>query len=371
MNSFRIIAKRLVKPSKIDDMSFEVRSLSKEKILIVDDVELNREILVEILKDNYELLEATNGFDAMEIIINNADDLALILLDIMMPEMDGFEVMDILSKSGLIRSIPIIVITASGGSENEIRGLKAGASDFVNKPFHPEIVKCRVDAQVELKRYRSQMENLVETNVQKVFKVRETMVDFLASVIEYRHTESGEHVQRTRIMAERLIICIRKSHKMDAELMRVNTDLLVKAIPLHDVGKISIPDQILLKPGKLTTEEFEIMKEHTWRGAEIIKSLVGIEDPEYIQYCYDISLYHHERWDGTGYPHGLKEYEIPFSARVMAIIDVYDALLSARVYKPSFSVSKAIEIIRESSGSHFDPVIAGILLENYETLLPD
>ncbi len=343
----------------------------KDTILIVDDIELNREILIEILKDEYGILQASNGYEAIEMVVHNSDRLSLILLDIMMPEMDGMEVLEILRAGGYTDRIPVIIITASGGDENEIRCLRSGAVDFLEKPFHPDIVKCRVQARVALKQYRNHMEELVEESVQKVLYVRDSMIDVLASVIEYRHCESGQHVRRTRALAERLMRVIKSSGRMEDDLSGLNLSTVAKAVPLHDIGKISTPDHILLKPGKLTSEEFEIIKQHTTLGAEIIDMMKGIEDEDYLRFSRDICLYHHERWDGMGYPKGLKERAIPFVARVMSIVDVYDALTSERVYKPAFTHEQAIEILLQDSGKHFDPVIADIFVRNHEQFRND
>ena len=340
--------------------------MAKDIILVVDDIDLNREILLEILSDQYDVMQACNGLEAVEMVVGNEDRISLVLLDIMMPEMDGYEVLEILNGSGYLEKIPVIIITASGGDENEIRCLELGAVDFVNKPFNPDIVKCRVNTQVELKKYKNHLEDLVEINVQKVTRVRENMVEFLASVIEYRHVESGQHVKRTRVMVETLLRQIRKSGRMDDELLQVDPQLIAKAVPLHDVGKISTPDHILLKPGKLTNEEFEIIKDHTRVGAALVDGMKDMEEPEYIRYCREICMHHHERWDGKGYPCGLAGKDIPFSARLMSIVDVYDALINERVYKPAMSPEEALEILRMGAGHQFDPVAVEIFLENHE-----
>ncbi len=340
--------------------------MARDKILIVDDVEVNREILVEILQENYDLLQAKDGLEAVEMVMHNAHDLSLILLDIMMPEMDGYEVLETLRTSGYTNKIPVIVITASGGNENEVRGLEAGASDYITKPFYPQSVLCRVEAQLELRKHRQHLEKLVTANVQKVIAVRDAMVDFLASVIEHRHVESGQHVKRTRMIAEALLKRIEESHKMDKDIFVTNIESVSKAVALHDVGKIGIPDNILLKPGPLTPEEFEVIKTHTTIGAKIVKDMSGIEDPDYLAACHDICLYHHERWDGKGYPEGLAGAKIPFSARVMSIVDVYDALTNNRVYKPAMTHTEAVEIMTKGAGTQFDPVIFEIFLANQE-----
>ena len=341
--------------------------VDKDVILIVDDIELNREILAEILSDQYETRQACNGLEAVEMVLNQAENISLVLLDIMMPEMDGYEVLEILGTSGYLEKIPFIIITASGGDDNEIRCLGMGAVDFVNKPFNPDIVKSRVKAQVELKKHRDHLEELVEFNVQKITRVRENTVEFLASVIEYRHIESGQHVKRTRLMTEILLRYVRESGNMDEELSQVNPRLIVRATPLHDIGKISTPDHILLKPGKLTPEEFEVIKDHTRVGAALVDGLKDIEEPEYIRYCREICLHHHERWDGKGYPCGLAEKSIPLSARLMSIVDVYDALVNERVYKPAMLPQEALEILRMGAGLQFDPILVDIFLKHHES----
>ncbi|WP_424244109.1 putative two-component system response regulator [Elusimicrobium posterum] len=338
--------------------------MARDKILIVDDIEVNREILVEILQEDYDLLQAKDGIEAVEKVMHNAHDLSLILLDIMMPEMDGYEVLETLTKSGYTNKIPVIIITASGGNENEVKGLESGAADYITKPFYPQSVRSRVELQLELRKHRQHLEKLVQANVQKVVQMRDSMVDLLASVIEYRDVESGEHVKRTRLMAEALLKGVAESHKLDKEMAMIDMDTVSKAVALHDIGKIGIPDNILLKPGKLTEEEFEIIKTHTTLGSEIISKIDGIKDQTYLMAARDIAHYHHERWDGKGYPKGLSGTQIPLSARVMSVVDVYDALTTQRVYKPAFPHEKAVEIITQGSGTQFDPVIVEVFLQS-------
>ena len=342
----------------------------KDTILVVDDMDINRDILVDILQDEYYIIQASNGYEAVEAILRYSDDLSLVLMDIMMPKMDGLEVLGIMRAGGYVERVPVIIITATGGDDSEIKCLSSGAVDYLEKPFHPDIVRCRVRSQIALKHFRNRMEELVEKSVQKVISVRDSMIDVLASVIEYRHCESGQHVRRTRTLADQLMKNIKLSNRMNRELNNVNLSIAAKTIPLHDIGKIGIPDHILLKPGKLTVEEFEIIKQHTTLGAEIINTMHGIEDEEYLRYCHDICLYHHEQWDGKGYPKGLSGKDIPFSARVMALVDVYDALTSDRVYKPAFSHEASIEIIREDLGRKFDPVMGEIFINSFSSQIP-
>ena len=337
--------------------------MPKDTILIVDDINVNREILVEILKENYNIIEADNGFSAVETIVNLHDKLSLILLDIIMPEMDGYQVLDVMRSGGYLQSIPVIIITAADGDENEIKGLRAGAVDFLSKPFHPEIVKCRAETQIELKKHRNNLEELVDKNVRKIVSVRSAMIEFMAEIIEYRDSESGQHVIRTRLFADLLSRLIDESNLMKSELKGFNKKNFIKAVPLHDIGKITTPDRILLKPGRLDAEEFEIMKQHTVMGAEIVNKMRDFDEPDYIQYCYEVCLYHHERWDGKGYPCGLVGAAIPITARIMALADVYDALVSERPYKKPFTHDEAVEIISQGIGTQFDPVISQIFVD--------
>lgn len=338
--------------------------MNREKILIVDDVEVNRDILHAILQKDHDVIQARDGIEAVDAVMHNAHEIALILLDIMMPEMDGYKVLEILQNNGY-GHIPVIVITAIGRGENEVRGLEAGAVDYISKPFYPQTVSARVKLQMELRKHKLYLEDLVNENVKKYTVVKDSMIDFLASVIEYRDIESSQHVKRTRLMFECLLNRIKKSGKMEKEISYCNTEAVLKAVSLHDVGKIGIPDSILLKPGRLTEEEFEIIKKHVTIGARIIKDIKDIGDQEYLTACHNICLYHHEKWNGKGYPEGRKGTDIPFEARVMTIVDVYDALTDARIYKPAFSHENAIkELIEEKE--HFDPVIFDIFIENQE-----
>ncbi|MCL2389802.1 MAG: response regulator [Endomicrobia bacterium] len=338
--------------------------MAKDKILVVDDVVINRNILVEMLKNDYDILEAKNGLEAIEAVKNNARDISLILLDIIMPKMDGFEVIKVLHSLGYSK-IPIIIITSSGGYENEVKGLSLGAVDYINKPFYSQSVLARVNLQIELSKHRLHLEELVEKNIRKFISTRDQLIDFLAFIIEYRNVESALHIKRTRLMAEYLFNKIEQSHKMDQEVFSVNKSAILTAVSLHDIGKIGIPDRILLKHGSLTDEEFSIIKEHVVIGANIIKHLEDIEDNELIQACHDICLYHHERWDGKGYPEGRSGKNIPFSARLMTMIDIYDALTSKRAYKNPYSHEEAIGILKKEK-TRFDPAMFDIFIENHE-----
>jgi putative two-component system response regulator len=334
---------------------------NKPVVLVVDDVETNVMILEEILSGDYDVLTAYNGMEALDK-LKNAEVLPkIILLDIVMPHMDGRELFDKIKKDKAFQRIPIIFITAENDSESEL--LAAGAVDFINKPFLPEIVKLRVRNQIALKNYSDNLEQMVAEKTAEATKTMENALQGLANVIEHRDLESGEHVKRTQLFVKALIDHLVGTNSIYAEeIKKLQPDIIVKSMALHDVGKIAIPDKILLKPGKLDPEEYEIMKKHTTRGKDIIHELGDVNSSIYLKHCEDICFGHHERWDGKGYPRQLKEVEIPLSARLAALADVYDALVCARVYKVAMPYEEAIEIITQGKGTQFDPIIAEAIL---------
>jgi putative two-component system response regulator len=333
----------------------------KSKILVVDDVEINRIILDDMLSDMYDIEQASDGMEAYSILINSIVKPDLVLLDVMMPDMNGFEVLELMKANSTLSKIPVIFITAAANSEN--RGLYAGAVDYISKPFDNEKVILRVANHIELSLYRSNLEKLVEEKANELIRSKENFLETMADLIEYRSLESGEHVRRTKKLAGLIVNQLLKTKTYEEELVSKEYKYLIRAVPLHDIGKIGIPDEILLKPGKLTDEEFEIMKTHSAIGSDVIKSMFTDKEDAYLNHCYDICRSHHEKWDGSGYPDSKKEFDIPLSARIVAIVDVYDALVSERCYKKSFSHEKAMSIIVESSGSHFDPVIVTTFIQ--------
>lgn len=343
---------------------------AQNSVLVVDDVAINRMTLRAILEPDYLTFEADSGKTALTLLDRAPFLPSVILLDIVMPEMDGFEVLRNLKRSAHTSGIPVIFITASNDVETETRGLRAGAVDYISKPFNPEVIKARVDNHVELKRYRDDLKQAVDEKVQQLILSKENMLETLATVIEYRNLESGEHVKRTSLLAKELLAALALSPRSASELSGLNTDILLKAIPTHDIGKVGIPDEILLKPGRLTDEEFGIMKTHSIIGSDIIDTLLSHDDDdEYLQHCRDICRHHHERFDGKGYPDGLKGRDIPFSARVMSIIDVYDALMSRRIYKQAYSRTETIKIMAEGMGTQFDPAMLDSFLGLDDTYL--
>ena len=334
-------------------------------VLIVDDEPVNISVLMDLLKEEYRLVAARNGRQALERVEGSPPD--LILLDIMMPEMDGYEVCRRLKEDPQSRHIPVIFISAMSADEDETRGLELGAVDYITKPISPAIVTARVRTHLSLKQARQE---LAEQNLILEERVRERTAELattqdvtilaMASLAETRDNETGNHIRRTqhyiKVLAEELAKQPPYSEQLTAEII----ELLYKSAPLHDIGKVGIPDHVLLKPGKLTDEEFMIMKGHPGLGLHAIttaEKLLGDRDTSFLRHARDIAYTHHEKWDGSGYPQRLKGEEIPLSGRLMAVADVYDALITKRVYKDAFSHEKAVEIIREGSGSHFDPAV--------------
>ncbi len=333
-------------------------------ILIVDDVEINRLILREILSADYDILEAESGLEAIDLLYNIGDLPQAVLLDIMMPGMDGFEVLSMIKSNPRTDKIPVLFITAADASTNESKGLKEGAADYISKPFNPDVVKARVESQIQLKKYRDGLEIMLEKKTDELITTHERTLETLATIIEYRSLESGTHIRRSSELSRVLIHALLKHDNFKKELVNIHYNSIIKAVALHDIGKIGIPDSILLKPGKLTDEEFAVIKEHTLIGSKIIETIAenAFDDAMYLTHCREICRYHHERWDGKGYPDKLSGLDIPLSARILSIVDVYDALVNERCYKPAMSHEAAMDIIREGIGTQFDPDIGEIVL---------
>jgi len=329
-------------------------------VMIVDDVDINVEMLQEILKDDYEIITASNGKQALDLLRTAVVLPKLILLDVMMPVMNGRQMFEIMKEDSSFKRIPVIFITAENDSESEL--LAAGAVDFINKPFLPEIVRLRVRNQIELKNYSDSLEEMVAEKTTEATKTLDNALQGLANIIEHRDLESGEHVKRTQLYVQALCNYLMLNGSEYAEqIFELKPDIIIKSMALHDVGKIAIPDRILLKPDRLDPEEYEIMKTHTTKGKEIIAELGDVKSSLYLKHCEDICYGHHERWDGKGYPRQVAGKDIPLTARLAAVADVYDALVCARVYKAAFPYSEAVKIITDGSGTQFDPVIAGIM----------
>jgi len=340
----------------------------KDLILIVDDIDINRIILSEILQNDYDIIEAASGTEALKTLFPKEGETAevlptAILLDIMMPDLDGFEVLEVIQKNEITKNIPVLFITAADSEDSESKGLKSGAADYITKPFNHDVVRARVDNHINLARYRHNLEQLVSIKTAEVTRTYESTLEVLATIIEYRNLESGTHIRRTTLLTEVLVNRMLESEKFKDALGALNIPSLIKASALHDIGKIGIPDGILLKPGKLNDDEFNMIKTHTTVGSHIIDSISeNLPDNDmFLKYSKDICHYHHERWDGRGYPAGLTGEEIPLSARIISVVDVYDALVSPRCYKDPYSHDVSFDIITEGRGTQFDPDIVDLL----------
>lgn len=360
---------------------FDVSS-SKPTLLVIDDIPENLTLMYQLLKEEYKIKGANSGLKGISIAESTSPD--LILLDIMMPDMDGFAVCEQLKANPTTAHIPIIFLTAKSEQLDEYKGLKLGAVDYITKPIHPDIVKARVRAHVSLKLAhdilrgeKASLENEVARRTQELVRQREELhtiqdVAFYAmvSLAETRDNETGNHIRRTQTYIKLLAENLRNNPHYALQLDDRTIDLLYKSAPLHDIGKIGISDTILLKQGKLTEDEFEIMKTHTTIGYEAIQKaeLVTGKSIEFLRYAKDIAYAHHEHWDGRGYPLGLAGNDIPLAARLMAIADVYDALISRRVYKPAFTHRDAVQLIWEGRGTHFDPDIVDVFMAINEEL---
>lgn len=337
----------------------------RRKILIVDDVELNRVILQELFAGDFDILQAENGAEAWALIQRYADQLDVVLLDIVMPVMNGFEVLTRMQQTGVIKAVPVILITGETNDEAALRGFRLGISDLINKPFHPEIIYRRVMNVVQLYGHNRELEIKLSEQAERLRQSNQFVIDALTTTVEFRNMESGTHIQRVRILTRILLKAAAQYYPMSER--EINTVASVSV--MHDIGKIAIPDAILLKPGKLTHEEFEIMKTHTVRGCAILESLDYTQNPDFYDYCYKICRYHHEKWDGSGYPDGLKGDNIPIGAQATSIADVYDALTSKRVYKEAYSHERAIQMILDGECGAFNPCLLECLENTQEQLL--
>lgn len=339
-------------------------------ILIVDDTEENIDILVDMLHSNYNLLVALDGMRAIELVHHNHPD--LILLDVMMPGVDGYEVCRRLKQSESTQNIPIIFLTALAEEKDEIKGIELGAVDFIRKPFNPMIVKSRIRNNILAKTYQNKLEHMVKERTLKVEKTKDVIIKAMGRLAEFRDPETGAHILRT----QRYVLILAHYLKDKPGYSEFLTDEIIEAMfksaPLHDVGKIAISDTILQKPGPLTPEEFEVMKGHALQGKLAIDTLrEDLPEALFVSCASEIAYNHHEKWDGSGYPRGLVGEDIPICGRIMALADVYDALISARVYKPAFSHEKARQIILAGNGTHFDPVVIEAFLaleEDFKTI---
>jgi putative two-component system response regulator len=349
-------------------------------VLITDDIELNRVILREILHADYDLLEARDGLETMQVLKEHGDSISAVLLDVIMPNMDGFQVLDQMQENQMLEKIPVLLVSADTSVAFERQGYEHGAFDFIHKPFDGTIVKARLKRAVEMYASKKHLEatvksqtRILEKQVKKLEKqekiqkaTNSNIVDVMSSIVEFRSLESGQHVKRMKFFSKILAEWVMKNAP-EYGLTEKDVEKISEASVLHDMGKITIPDSVLLKPGKLTSEEFDVMKTHTEKGAEIVQELEWAQDEESHKLSYEICRYHHEKYDGKGYPEGLKGEEIPISAQIVSLADVFDALTSKRVYKAAYTCDEAYHMIMNGECGAFSP----LMLKCLEQELPE
>lgn len=344
------------------------------KILIVDDAEVNRGILCEIFRHQYGVIEAENGQEALDVLEQEKDNIIMILLDLVMPKLNGFEFLEIINKNGMIKRIPVILITGDYTIEAEKNGYNLGVSDVIIKPFNSEIVMNRVNNVIELYQHKNKLEQMVSEQTVKIAEqanklqqANEMLIETLSTVVEFRNLESGAHIRNINSVVATLLKYVRKDYP-EYKLSDRDEEMIISASAMHDIGKISISDSILLKPGKLTPEEFDEMKLHTVKGCEIIEKFEFINDDDLFKIMYDICRYHHEKYDGKGYPDGLEGEEIPIWAQIVSVADVYEALVSKRVYKDAYAHEEAIKMINNGECGSFSKKMLSYLNNASEEL---
>ena len=351
----------------------------KNLIILVDDNPANLRIGKNVLSEKYSVATAPSGDKLFGLLENNIP--AIILLDVDMPEMDGYQAIQRLKEKPETRNIPVIFLTARADSEDELEGLSLGAIDYITKPFQPSLLLKRIEIHLlveeqkntlekqadELKNFNDNLQKMVDEKTENVLELQNALLKTMAELVECRDDITGGHIERTQNGLKIIIEEIYKSGIYKDEVSGWDLNLLLQSCQLHDVGKISIDDNILKKPGKLEKEEFEMMKKHAAFGEEIIERIEALaKESEFLKYAKIFAAYHHEKWDGSGYPRGLKGNEIPLLGRIMAIVDVYDALVSERPYKKAFTHDEALTIIIGESGKQFDPTLIEIFSRKAE-----
>lgn len=338
------------------------------KILVAEDAKINREILQEMLSEDYEVEMAEDGAKALELLEKCVTSVSAFLLDLHMPKLDGFAVLDEMQKKGWMSKVPVLIISEETSAEAEKFCLEKGVADFIHRPFEESIVKNRIRNIINLYSYKNKLEEkvgeqtkvvrrqygLLQIQAEQIKKNSEKIVEILATVVENRNLESGQHIRRVKGFT-RILACQMMENYPEYGLDKKTIENITSASALHDIGKIAITDKILLKPGRLTADEFEYMKSHTTRGCEIINSINDIWNDDFQKLCYEICRYHHERYDGKGYPDGLKGDEIPIAAQIVSVADVYDALVCERVYKDAIPKETAYHMILDRECGIFSP----------------
>ncbi len=338
-----------------------MEELKKDIAVVVDDMELNRDLLVMMLEQDYTVVPCGDGLEAVKALETYRDRVAVMLLDLIMPGMDGYAVLEHLSSTVGIGRFPILIISGESDVETESKCLSAGVTDFIKKPFTIELVRHRVRNAVSLYSYRNHLEEIVDAQTEvlreqnkRLAEMNDRIVEVLANIVEARNLESGSHVKRvkgySRILAEYV-----RDHYPEYGLDDAKVAEIFHASAMHDIGKIRVSDVVLLKPGRLTPEEFELIKLHCVYGYEILEGCRTLWDGDYLDLCMQICRHHHEKWDGRGYPDGLKGDDIPIAAQIVSVADCFDALTTERVYKKAFTVDKAYEMILGGECGQFNP----------------
>lgn len=334
----------------------------RQRILIVDDSSMNRELLIEMLSSDFEILEASNGKEAIQAVQEFGDNIDLMLLDIHMPEADGFEVLSVMNENGTIEDIPVIMISSESEPSCIERAYEMQATDFISRPFNVSVVRRRVMNTLKLHAKHKKLTRIIADLVYEKEKNNSMMVNILSHIVEFRNGESGLHVLHISFLTKLLLQhLIQKTDRYD--LTQSEISLITIASALHDIGKICVPDAILNKPGKLTKEEFDEMKKHTTFGESLLCEIPLYNDEPLVKVARSICRWHHERYDGKGYPDGLKGEEIPIAAQVVSVADVYDALTSERCYKKAFSHEKAMQMILNGECGTFSPLLLECLTD--------
>ncbi|MBR5597872.1 MAG: response regulator [Lachnospiraceae bacterium] len=336
-------------------------------ILVVDDDAMNLRMAEFILtKNGYSVVKSESGQAALEVLKNK--EIELILLDIEMPEMNGFEMMEMIQKDAMLKKIPVIFLTADRSAETEEKCFQMGAVDYIGKPFIPSIMIQRVKRTIELEEYRKSLEVMVEVQLERITQLQQEIIITMANLIESRDGTTGEHIKNTSRYVNKILDVLVEKGIYEEELTKEYISYIKKASPLHDVGKITISDLILQKPGSFTQEEYDIMKSHARAGQQVIqKNMTKVVDQKFVEVAANIAAYHHEKWNGTGYPEGLKGQEIPLCARIVALADVLDALVAKRPYKEGMSITEALAIMKKDRGIYFEP----LLFDAFEEMLTE
>lgn len=335
--------------------------IERKKIAIVDDQIANLTIGRNALSQDYEVYTVPSGEKLFLLLDKVKPD--MILLDVEMPDMNGYEVIKVLKSNLLTAHIPVIFLTSKTDAGSELEGLSLGAVDYISKPFSPPLLRKRLEVQLLLKDYNDNLEDMVRHKTKMILELQNAVMETMAELVECRDDATGEHIVRTRRYLQILIEEMMARHLYDEQTSRWNIDQLILSAQLHDVGKIAVSDKILCKPGRLTDEEFNEMKKHTVFGGGVIEKIQKkTSDHQFLEYAKILTVYHHEKWDGTGYPYGLSGEEIPLPARLMAIVDVYDALTSERPYKKPFPHDEAVQIMAAGRGTQFEPDLVDLFL---------